>query len=135
MKIQRLALVLTAVNLLVLIVNLGQFRPATAQGTQDVLPVVRAHALQIVDAQGRERASILIHGPETVNGKTYPETVLLRMGDPNSEPGVKLTTSVDGSALGLSNGLQGGVQLYPRKSLGSFVRVIEKDGKQQLLKP
>ena len=135
MKIQRLALVLTAVNLLLLIVNLGQFRPATAQGTQDVLPVVRAHALQIVDAQGRERASMLIHGPETVNGKTYPETVLLRMGDPNSEPGVKLTTSVDGSALGLSNGLQGGVQLYARKSLGSFVRVIEKDGKQQLLKP
>jgi len=121
MNIQRLALVLTAVNLLLLIVNLGQFRP-TARGTQDVLPVVRAHALQIVDAQGRERASILIHRSETVNGKTYPETVLLRMGDPNSEPGVKLTTSVDGSALGLSNGLQGGVQLYARKSLGSFVR-------------
>jgi hypothetical protein len=134
MNIQRLALVLTAVNLLLLIVNLGQFRP-TARGTQDVLPVVRAHALQIVDAQGRERASILIHRSETVNGKTYPETVLLRMGDPNSEPGVKLTTSVDGSALGLSNGLQGGVQLYARKSLGSFVRVIEKDGQQQLLKP
>src|SRR5262249_27629794 len=114
---------------------LAQSRIAAAQQSQEVAPLLRAHALQILDDQGNERASIKIQPPAVVNGTNYPETVLLRLGDPNSEPGVKLTTSVDGSALGLSNGLQGGVQLYARQSLGSFMRVTEKDGKQQTFKP
>ena len=134
MNTQRVALFLSIANLFLLLFNLGAMRIPRVNAA-DVPDVIRAHKLEIVDARGRERATILIHGPETVNGKTYPETVLLRMGDPDTEPGVKLTTSVDGSALGLSNGTQGGVQVYARKSLGSFVKVIEKDGKQQTLKP
>jgi len=135
MKIQRLAVVLTFVNLLLFAANLGHARSASAQAAQDVPAVIRAHALQIIDDQGHERATIKIQPPVTMNGTTYPETVLLRLGDPDSEPGVKLTTSVDGSALGLSNGRQGGVQLYARQSLGSFIHLIETDGKQQTLKP
>ena len=135
MKTQRIALVLTFVNFVLLAVNLGQVRTVKAQATQSVLPVMRAHALQIVDEQGRERATIKIQPAVTMDGKSYPETVLLRLGDPDREPGVKLTTSVDGSALGLSNGHQGGVQLYARDSLGSFIRVIERNGKQHTFKP
>jgi hypothetical protein len=132
---QRIALVLTFLNFVILAIDLGEARSAKAQAAQSVLPVVRAHALQIVDAQGHERATIKIQPAVTMNGKSYPETVLLRLGDADSEPGVKLTTSVDGSALGLSNGHQGGVQLYARDSLGSFIRVIERDGRQQTFKP
>ena len=135
MKMQRILLALTFVNFVLLAVNLGQARAARAQAEQSVPPVIRAHALQIVDEQGHERATIKIQPAISMGGKSYPETVLLRLGDPDSEPGVKLTTSVDGSALGLSNGHQGGVQLYARDTLGSFIRVIERNGKQHTFRP
>src|SRR5689334_14697140 len=127
MKAERLTLILTVSNLVLLIFNIGHLRPAVAQGRPEVTPLVRAGGLEIVDARGHVRASITVHGPEVVDGKTYPETVLLRMGDPDREPGVKLTTTIDGSALSLSNGSQGGVRLYARQSLGSFVRVIDRN--------
>ena len=41
--------------------------------------MLRGRGLEIVDARGQVRAEILVHGPETVNGKTYPETGLFRM--------------------------------------------------------
>jgi len=113
---------------------LSQARTALAR--QSVVPVLRARALEIVDAQGRIRANILVHGPETVNGVTYPESVLFRLIDPTGGPLVKLTAAPNGSALGLSDGLSGngGVQLYARDT-ASFVRIVDKSGRAQMLKP
>jgi hypothetical protein len=132
MKIQRIAFGLTIINLLLLIFLLAQIRRATAQ---DVLPVLRGRALEIVDSQGRVRAEILVHGPETVSGKLYPETTLFRLADPKSGPVVKLTASEEGSALGLSDDSQGGIRLYASRRLGNLVKVVSKDGKEQVLKP
>ena len=102
MKIQRLAIVLTVINFLLLIFGLAQFRPTTAQG---VAPVLRGRALEIVDIEGRIRASIKVHpaGPSVPvpHGKIYPETVVLRLIDPNGHPSVKLAASVQGSGLGI----------------------------------
>ena len=114
MKIQRIAFGLTIINLLLLIFLLAQIRRATAQ---DVLPVLRGRALEIVDSQGRVRAEILVHGPETVGGKLYPETVLFRMADQNRRPVVKFTAAENGSALGLSDDSQGRVQLNGSEQL------------------
>ena len=111
---------------------LAQIRRTTAQ---DVVPVLRGRALEIVDGQGRVRAEILVHGPETVGGKLYPETTLFRMVDPKSGPVVKLTASEEGSALGLSDDSQGGVRLYASRRLGNLLKVVNKDGKEQALKP
>ncbi len=132
MKIQRIAIGLTIINLLLFIFLLAQIRRATAQ---DVLPVLRGRALEIVDSQGRVRAEILVHGPETVGGKLYPETTLFRLADPKSGPVVKLTASEEGSALSLSDDSQGGVRLYASHRLGNFLKVVSKDGKEQVLKP
>ena len=132
MKIQRIAFGLTIINLLLLIFLLAQIRRATAQ---DVLPVLRGRALEIVDSQGRVRAEILVHGPETVGGKLYPETVLFRMADQNRRPVVKFTASENGSALGLSDDSQGRVQLNAKSDTGDFVKVVNKDGREQMLKP
>ena len=132
MKIQRIAIGLTIINLLLFIFLLAQIRRATAQ---DVLPVLRGRALEIVDSQGRVRAEILVHGPETVGGKLYPETTLFRLADPKSGPVVKLTASEEGSALSLSDDSQGGVRLYASRRLGNFLKVVNKDGKEQVLKP
>ena len=132
MKIQRIAFGLTIINLLLLIFLLAQIPRATAQ---DVLPVLRGRALEIVDSQGRVRAEILVHGPETVGGKLYPETVLFRMADQNRRPVVKFTASENGSALGLSDDSQGRVQLNAKSDTGDFVKVVNKDGREQMLKP
>jgi len=133
MNIQRLAVGLTLVNLVLLVVVLsGQIRPAIA--VQNVAPVLRGHALEILDAQGRVRASISVEPPTTVNSKRYPETVLLRLADPKSGPIVKLTASENGSALGLSDDARGGVSLYARDT-GSFLKVVDKNGREQVIKP
>jgi hypothetical protein len=131
MRIQRLAISLMAINLVLLVFNLPQYRPAEAQ---TIAPVLRARALEIVDAQGRVRASITVEPPVTVNGKLYPETVLLRLADPKSGPVVKLTASEQGATLGLSDDAQGGVVLSAKVS-GSFVRVVSHDGREQIVKP
>lgn len=134
-RLQRFTLGLTVLNL-VLFVLLLLSQVSTAVARQSVPSVLRGRALEIVDAQGRIRANILVHGPETVNGVTYPESVLFRMADPQGGPVVKLTAAANGAALGLSDGLigNGGVQLYARDT-ASFVRIVDKSGKVQLLKP
>ena len=133
MKTQRIAIGLTVINLGLLIFLLAQIRYA---GAQNVAPVLRGRGLEIVDAQGQVRAEILVHGPETVNGKTYPETVLFRMATAQRAPLMKLTVSEDGSALGLSDDSQpGGVQLYANRNKGNFVKVVNRDGREQTIKP
>src|SRR5215471_5228024 len=124
MKSSRVGIGLTAVNLVLLMFLLTQIHHA---GASDVAPVLRARALQILDSQERVRAEILVHGPETVNGKEYPETVLFRMADPKSGPVVKMTASEEGAALGLSDDGNGAVQLYANRRKGNYLRVVSKD--------
>ena len=96
--------------------------------------MLRGHALQIVDTQDRIRAEILVHGPETVKGKTYPETVLFRMADPKSGPVVKMIASERGSALGFSDDANG-VELYANRDKVNFVKAISREGREQTIKP
>jgi len=133
MKLTRLEIGLTVMNAaLVVIVAGGHVNSAGA--APQVPAVLRARGLEIVDERGRIRAQILVHGPETVNGIRYPETVLFRLADPTSGPVVKLTASANGSALGLSDDANGGVQLYARDT-ASFVRVVDKSGRSTVVKP
>ena len=132
----RFAIGLTVLNS-ILFAFLLLSQTGAARGTQGIPAVLRARSLEIVDEQGRVRAQILVHGPETVNGVRYPETVLFRMADPNGGPLMKMTVAANGSALGLSDGINGGnggVQLYARDT-ASFVRVVDKAGRTQVFKP
>lgn len=133
MKTQRVAIGLTLVNLGLLIFLLAQLGNA---GAQNVAPVLRGRGLEIVDSQGQVRAEILVHGPETVNGKTYPETVLFRMATAQRAPLMKLTVSEEGSALGLSDDSQpGGIELRANRNKGNYVKVVNSDGHEQTIKP
>lgn len=133
MKTQRVAIGLTLVNLGLLIFLLAQLGNA---GAQNVAPVLRGRGLEIVDSHGQVRAEILVHGPETVNGKTYPETVLFRMATAQRAPLMKLTVSEEGSALGLSDDSQpGGVELRANRNKGNYVKVVNSDGHEQTIKP
>jgi len=132
MKVQRVAIGLTVVNLVLLTFLVSQMYRTHAG---DVAPLLRGRALQIVDDQNRVRAEILVHGPETVQGKTYPETVLFRMADPKSGPVVKMTASEEGSALILSDDTNGAAQLYANRRKGNYLRVASKEGREQFIKP
>ena len=96
--------------------------------------VLRGRALEIVDTNGRVRASITVEKPVTVDSKSYPETVLLRLSDPKNGPVVKLQAAENGSALWLSDDAEGGVQILA-KDAGSLVKVTDKRGREQVLKP
>src|SRR4051794_17434222 len=100
MKTQRLSFVLTVVNLVLLVYLLSTYRKL--QAADGVAPVLRGHALQIVDDQGRVRAGISVLPPSTFKptGKEYPETVIFRLIDAKGRPEVKITASEEGAGLG-----------------------------------
>ena len=129
----RLLTGLTCLNLALLAANLlDRVQPAFAK--QNSLAVLRGSGLEIVDTRGRVRAQIGVLPPSTVNGKNYPETVLLRLIDPKSGPVVKIGAASNGGAIGLTDGADRGVQVFAHDT-GSFVRIVSRSGKEALLRP
>lgn len=137
MKIQRFALALTVLNLAVLIFLVVQNRKAEAQ---NVAPVLRGRALELVDDRGRVRAEIKVHPadpkvkmPDGTSG--YPETVLLRLIDSEGRPNVKLATTEDGSALVLGGESDPTYVQILSRGTNPFVKLVNKDGREQVIKP
>ncbi|WP_153799146.1 hypothetical protein [Foetidibacter luteolus] len=133
MKMQPVAVALTAINLVIMIVLLAQMRPAMAQQQPGIAPVVKTHALHILDNQGKIRASITVEPAVEVDGKQYPQTTLLRLIDNQGKPLVKLTAAENGSALGLSDELDGGVLIRARDT-GTFVKLNNRY-KERVIRP
>ena len=134
-KLQRLTITLTMVNLIVLAFVLAQLRPAVAQ---EIAPVLRARALEIVDDQGRVRAEIKVLPAQPTlkmpDGTTgYPEAVQLRLINSQNSPHVKLVTTEDGSGLVLG-GEKGQTQLLSRGA-DPFIKIVTKDGRERTIKP
>jgi hypothetical protein len=142
MKIQRLLIAVTVINLGLTMFLLAQIRRVDAGGVvpSSPAPVLRGSALEIVDDQGRVRASIKIH-PADANfkmpdGKTgYPETVMFRLIDPNGRPEVKLGASVQGAGLGLIGETDTTHALLQAEGADTLLKLTNKTGKQQLIKP
>lgn len=134
-KFQRLTVVLTAFNLILLAFNLAQLHPA---GAQDVAPVLRGRALEIVDAQGRVRAEIKVLPAQPAlkmpDGTTgYPETAQLRLISSQNSPHVKLGSTEDGAGLVLG-GENGYTQLLSRTA-DPFIKIVTKDGRERTIRP
>jgi hypothetical protein len=137
MKTQRLLAILTAVNLGLLGYQAVQPHSASAS-TADVPAVIRAHALEIVDARGKVRASLGVfpEDPKVIwNGKPYPETVLLRLISAEGRPNVKLGASQMGAAL-LIGGESNPTYIQVLAEGGeSTIKLINKNGTERLIKP
>ncbi len=136
MRIQRFAIVLTVINLLILMSAL--FR-ANSAATPEVVPVLRGRALELVDDRGQVRAEIKVlpaqpnfKMPDGTTG--YPETVQLRLITSKNGPNVKLGTMEDGAGLVLG-GESGYVQILSRGTNLPFVKLVTKDGREQVIKP
>jgi hypothetical protein len=134
MKIQRAALAVTTINLLLMVVLLSKMNPVTAQKEQNKLQVLRGSGLEITDNQGKLRASITFHEAIVKDGVTYPAGVLLRLINSNGQPCVKIEASEDGGGLSFANEADGYIQLMAKES-GGFLKIKNPDGKEQVIKP
>ena len=136
MKIQPVLIVLTLVNMALLMFTLAQLRPAVA--AEEVAPVLRGRALQIVDDRGNIRASISVYPASTQkNGENYPETVLLRLITERGRPSVKISASEQLAGLALigpSNTKETYVQLGAKGTVSSL-RLKNEDGREQVIAP
>ena len=124
---------LVALNLAVLFVSLAQqLRPALAQGE---LPVLRGRALEIVDGQGRVRASITVLPP--YSGEERAETVLLRLITERGRPTVKIGSSEPTSGLSFAGptGTKDSYLILQTKGTTSSLKLRNEDGREQVLAP
>ena len=137
MKTQRLLVVITVFNILLLVFSLGQTRAVVAEG---VAPVLRGRALEIVDDRGRVRASITIlpadpavKMPDGTMG--YPETVLLRLINSKGRPNVKLGATERGAGLLIGGESDPTYVQILAEGAGTSLKLINNDGRERLIKP
>ena len=137
MKFQRLFIIgLVMLNLALLGHQFAQGKP---EQSNDVAPIVRARAFEIVDDHGRVRAEIRVLPAQPdfkmADGTIgYPEAVQLRLISSQGGPNVKLGTTEDGSGL-VIGGEAGYVQVLSRGTNLPFVKIVTKDGQEKLMKP
>ncbi len=137
MKIQRLLIALTVVNVALLMFSLA--RPGAA-GAQGVAPVLRGRALEIVDDRGQVRASITVFQadpnvkmPDGTIG--YPETVLLRLITSKGRPNVKIAATERGAAMALlGESDPANVQILA-EGPSTSLKLSNKDGREKLIQP
>src|SRR5688572_29137858 len=91
MKMQQLAITLTAINLVLLLLTVAQAGRTTAQ---TVTPILRGHALELVDDRGQVRSRLNVEPTGEV---------VLRLLDKNGTIRVKLGASEGGSWLVLAD--------------------------------
>lgn len=129
MKLQRVLIVLTILNLVILILTFSQLRPAVASA--EISPVLRGRALEIVDEHGEVRASIKVY-PAKNDEK---ETVMLRLITEKGRPSVKIAASEQSAGLSFA-GPTGTKQTYVQiisEGEKSLLRLKNEDGKEVVL--
>lgn len=137
MRLQRLLIALTALNLGLLTVLIA--RPRTAEA-HDAAPVLRGRGLEIVDDAGKVRASIKVHPADPAvampDGTTgYPETVILRLVTRDGRPSVKLSASARGAILVLGGESDPTYAQMMAQGGEPSLTLLAKDGRRQVVKP
>jgi hypothetical protein len=136
MKTPRSLVALTGINIaLVFFTVVEQLRPAFAQGD---VPVLRGRALEIVDAQGRIRASInVLPSSRSTSGEDQAETVLLRLITERGRPSVKIGSSEPTSGLSFAGptGTKDTYVILQSKATVSSLKLRNEDGREQVVSP
>jgi hypothetical protein len=134
MKIQRIAVGITVLNLILMTIFFAQFRQANAKEQSGfIAPILRGRALEITDSLGRVRASISLQPPVTLDGKQYPETILFRLISAEGKPVVKIAAEGNSGSMSLVNISDEGIIIKADNS-GSVVKMSYK-GKERVLAP
>jgi hypothetical protein len=128
MNLARLSSVLTVLNLVLLAYLVAQ---ETQVAAQDIPSVLRGRALEIVDGQGRVRASIT----------AYSDIVVFRLHDLQGKPMVKLDTheaefqGTKGSGLGLLGETDDTQAYIGTQGATTKVELKNRNGERQQLQP
>lgn len=129
MKREMVLTALTVTNLALLVgLGLSQAVPAVAQGGPGIL---RGSGLEIVDGEGRLRATITIQPP--ADGVT--ETALLRLMQPNGQPAVKIGASLTGAGLSFVGGDDQSYVILDADKAETRLKMVEPGGRQRILTP
>ena len=138
MKTRRLLVGLTLMNVVLLAFTLAQSGPLVM--AQGVAPVLRGRALEIVDDNGRVRASITIlpadpsvKMPDGTTG--YPETVLLRLINSTGRPNIKIAATERGAGQVLGGEADPTYVQISAEGANTTLKLSNHDGRVQLLKP
>jgi len=122
MQTQRVAVVLTGINIVLLAAILFQGRAAVAQ---EVPPVIRAQSMEIIDGQGRVR----FHLAAQPDGEA-----VFRMRDGTGTIRVKISASEEGSGLLLlDDATEPGLHVLAKRSATELT--LKKGNQQQVLRP
>ena len=135
MKVQRTVVVLTLVNLAILILALARTHPAAADAVPSVL---RARALEIVDEQGRVRASLQVLPAKAEPGREpQADTVLLRLITERGRPSVKIGASEQAAGLSLAgpSGTKDTYIILEAKGTATSLRLKNEDGRNWSVAP
>jgi hypothetical protein len=135
MKTQRLLVALTVANLAAVAFALSAIRPAVA----DAVPaVLRGRALEIVDDQGRVRASLsVLPAGTSAHGDPHQETVLLRLITERGRPSVKIGASEEAAGMSLTgpSGTKDTYVILEAKGTASSLKLRNENGREQTVKP
>ena len=128
---------LTVVNIALLAFSLARTDAAAAQGAA---PILRGRGLEIVDDRGRVRASITVFPgdprakmPDGTTG--YPETVLLRLISSAGRPNVKIAATERGAAVSFGGESDPTDVQILAEGGSTSLKLLNKDGREQLIKP
>ena len=135
MTLLRLLIALTLANSTLLIFTLTARRPAEAQ---DIPSVLRGRSLEIVDDQGRVRASLqVLPASQQTDGQRSPETVLLRLITEKGRPSVKIASSEESAGLSFAGptGTKDTYVILQAKGTASSLTLKNEGGREQVVKP
>jgi hypothetical protein len=136
MRTLRSLVALTIVNLGLFSVTLAHW--AWSAAPEPVAPVVRARALEIVDTQGRVRASLSVLPASTsAAGVAQAETVLLRLITERGRPSVKIAASEETSGASFTGptGTKDSYAILEANALTSSLKLRAEDGREQVFAP
>jgi hypothetical protein len=124
------------VNVVVLLLTLAP--RIVSVSAQDQAPVLRGRGLEIVDGQGRVRASISVMPAGTSErGDAYPETVLLRLITERGRPSVKISSTEPASGLSFAGptGTNDTYVILQANGNSSSLKLRSEDLKEQIITP
>lgn len=133
MKMQRIAILLTALNALILILVIAYLQPAKAQPQQGAIaPILRGRGLEIIDSLGKLKASITVYPPTQQDGKAVPGATVFRLINSKGQPVVKIAASEKGGGLSFGDGMDDYIQIVAGRD-SSFIK-ISQQGKEKVIK-
>ena len=137
MNAHRLLVTLTVLNIGVLLLTIAQ-HAVPAFAAQEPGAVLRGRALEIVDEQGRVRASLnVLPASASAGGVAYPETVLLRLITEQGRPSVKVSASEQASGLSFAGptGTKDSYAILEANATSSSLKLRGESGREQVLRP